>query len=595
VGIVAIAAPIMRVSRHMERVLFLIVEVRLCLLSSEACHGSEIVDSSVMGRWATLLAVLAGLALASPSWALGGRALVGGDPPLARPCQDSFLADTVVLCDPSARMRAASLTIGGLAVRLVGVAFPLGLPNYSTSPHDVRISGSYIEAGEPVLPGERLVARWRRAGPGAVLAARVADPFRRSRAVAFTLDPGTRFAVLEVRPDGSISFINGTRVLTNAVPPLSVGDPGGPPAPWAASSPQAAAQGFIDHLDLDARDDLAWLCAAIDPRVRPLLGDAGPLTASLEGIPAAGVGSPEPLRGCPLLELALFGDENVPLVVGSAGSVGSVRSIGPGRAVVTATVSHHFAPSVSDPGPPGGTVTVTAPVLVVLSSDGFWHVSIPGTLLPLSALGGGAALRSDAQLTYWQARALHAAGGQLRALRRRLAEITASTVAVGSHPRCGAGLRSTVTDPANDVRIADAQSTESKTRDPQLATVDVRRATLVAGHGQLCLKLTFARAAPPIAEVELALTQRNRSATVRFAVGRARAYAQRDPQRPRPLGRLLANRKGRSISLRIPLTALRGLNVRRPVSWVLSVIGPHPYAAGFVDEAAPARPVTLLR
>jgi len=414
------------------------------------------------------LVVVAALIFTPSSVAAGGQELIEGDPPLPIGCQDSFTVDLAMLCHPSTRLRGGFLTVTG-RVRVDGARFPGGVPQFETAFGQPPVSGRYIESHEPLLSGERLAARWSRLPPRSVLAARVADPLRGSRPVSFELDPATTSASLTVARGGRVTLVNGLNSKVIEVPPLAVGDPRGPAAPWAAGSPQGAVQAVIDHLDLDGPDDLAWLCAAIEPAERPVLGFGVP-GAGLFARPAPDVDTAaQPADRCPLLELAVVGLGNVPPVTGSTGAIVAVRSLGAGQAVVTATLTHRFRSSESAPAPPGGAVTVTVPVLVTLTADGFWHVSTLGTLLPRFALHA-ASESSDTELLAARSAALGDAQRALRKLERVAASLRhRATSGVGHRPTCRGSKRSLIADPANDITVAYSQD---RTRNPRLATMD---------------------------------------------------------------------------------------------------------------------------
>jgi len=451
------------------------------------------------------------------------------------------------------------------------------------------VSGRYIESPEPLLPGERLAARWSRLAAGSVLAARIADPLRRSRPLTFALDPATRSASLTVAVGGRATFVNGAHRQVIDVPPLAVGDPGGPDAPWSAASPQAAVQSVIDHLDLNGPDDLAWLCAAIEPAERPLFALAvpGATANALLATPAPDLNAPAlPGSACrPLLDIFLFGGDSTPVDVGSSGAIVAVRPLRPGQAVVTATITHHFQSSETTNAPPGGSVTVTVPVLATLTTDGFWHVSTLDTLLPDAAPDPGQP--SDAELLADRAGEIGLGQGALHKLNRVKSSLQGATTVVGHHPTCGAGRRSVIADPTNDV--TDAGSTlDGSTplaRDQRLATVDVRRASLGKDHGRLCLTLTFTHPAPSQAAIRLDLVQTRHPATsIALELGLTTALATRGAHGVHLLVDVRTNRAGHTLSVSLPASATRRLNRRGQIGWRLTVEGPAAYTDGYDDE-----------
>ncbi|MDQ6805265.1 MAG: hypothetical protein M3065_09940 [Actinomycetota bacterium] len=539
-----------------------------------------------MGRRIGMGVVLAWLVLSATASALGGSALVDGDPSLPSSCQDSFTLDIALLCEQTGKLTAPSLTLDGLNETLHGTMFPLGGPQVSMENDPVPITGRYIEAAQPLLPGERLVTRWRTAGAGAVLAARVADPLRAERGVAFAVDPAAGSATLTVEGGGTVQFKSGTLSQTITDPPLAVGDTGGPAAPWDAPSPQAAVQTFINHLGLSSPADLAWLCAGIEPGLRPAFGDFGALGGP-DTLAALGdlTGPRDAGESCQLLDLALFGDENVPTVLGSTGTAGAVRMLSPTRAVVQATLTERFEASGSDPGPKGGTITVPAAALVTRAADGIWYLATPQTLFPLNNDSGGQPAPTDAQLSAIHSHLLATARSQLANVRRELDASRAAAVRVRRHPTCVGSRRSTVSDPAGDILVPTDNGENPKARDGSRATIDIRHATLAIGHGRICLALRFQRTAPPTAQIELQLMQAHPIvvATLNLDLGPTSAVGDNDPYTYKPIHGLIANRSGRSVSFSAPLTAVTHVEPGRAFTWDLTIIGPAPYATAFED------------
>jgi len=506
-----------------------------------------------MRRRATFAAAVLGLLATGPAAAHGAAKTVWDGPRLCTPTMVEATW-TVLLCGRADQLREPRLTLTGVdgARTWEGTSHeevPVEIYDGPGPIPHVRVATA--GGSEPLLPGERLTARWAALRGSAVLRVEVADPIRRSRVITVPLRAGEERTSLSVAADGVVTVRAGGRTRVHPVPPRGLGEPGGPTVRWTARTPRAAVADVLPHLRSYDAGAGATLCAAIESAVRT---SYAAWTDVLDGPRAASYVCAS--------EIA-WGQE----LLGTRGTIGAVRRIGATQATVDVRL-RQWLDSYSGPE----LLTGRSRVLVVRERDGRWRIATPDALFGSSRQPPSlsylrkrrAALRKDAA-------ARHAYGVRWhRAVARTVVRIGAGDVT------CDGPLRS-VDDPVDDATVGDFV-----TRDPRSHRADLIRVEQGTVAGRLCFALTYAAPQADPLGVELDLRQGAASSLVDVHTGRGRALVSKRSG-AFPLAGATIDRRGPR--LRIVLPAGLGPAPAALTDWTVGTTAVHPYDYQFADRA----------
>jgi len=430
---------------------------------------------------------------------------------------------------------------------------------------DVRIAT--VGGSEPLLPGERLTARWATLRGAALLQVEVTDPVRGSRVITVPLRAGDAQASVSVAADGVVTVRAGTRTRVYPVPSFGPGDPGGPSVRWTARTPRAAVADVLPHLRSYDGVASATMCAALESAVRE---SYAAWTDVLDG--------PRAASDVCVSQMAWASQQ----LLGTRGTIGAVRRI----SATQATVDVRLRQRLDSYGGPE-LLTGRSRVLVVRERDGRWRIATPDALYwsprqppSVSYLRKvRASLRKDAA-------ARHAFGVRShRAIARAVVRIGAGD------PTCDGPLRS-VEDPAHDAVFGDLV-----TRDPSDHGADLVRVEQGTIAGRLCFTLTAAAPQADPLEIGLDLRQGARSGLVDVRTGRGRALVSKRSGSSAPVPGATIDRRG--ARLRIVLPAGIGPAPTTLTDWIVRTGGLHPDAillqdsAGTVVRPAPVEDTTV--
>jgi hypothetical protein len=505
------------------------------------------------GRIAALAGAL-GLLAATPAVADAATHPVWDGP---RVCLPTTMepAQTMLLCGRADQLHGARLALTGVdGVRTWAADARTDLDEEYDGPGpfpSLRIAA--LGGSEPLLPGERLAAQWTALTGAAVLRVEVGDPVRRSRVITVPLRSGDAGASLSLAADGILTVQAGRRTSVERVPPLGPGDPGGPPVRWTARTPRAAVANVLSHLrSYDARAS-ATTCAALESPVR---NSYAAWTDVLDGARAA--------SDVCNAQMAWASQE----LLGTTGTIGTVRRIGATQATVDVRLRQRFADYA---GPYHQ--TAHSRLLVVREHDGRWRLATPDALdVSWKTPPSVSYLRKMRARTRREAAARHAYG--VRSHRA----VARAVVRVGTRDLACDGPVRRVDDPGNDQTVGD-----DVTRDPRDHRADLLRVEQGTAAGRLCFLLTYAGAQGDPLSVELDLYRGSHGDIVDVRTGRGRALVSNREGDETPLAGATIDRQGPRLRIVLPVGA--GPKPAALTDWTVGATAVHPYADEFSDWA----------